>query len=325
MTMETLLAELRRRDVGLRAHGTGLRCSAPPGVLTNELRDEILRWKSEILAILASEETGHAAPRGIVPLQAHGDLTPVFGVPCSDGDVFVYGHFVRHLGGGRPFFGLEPPGLYGQMAPIARVEDLAAYFEEPIAAFRPAGPLIVAGYNDGGTIALELSRRLLHSGRTVLFVALFGSPHPAWYRGPAQVSFRVRREFGRASKHARALLSSPGGGLRHVADSVLRFRSRRESASAAAFDPVKARRQALEQVTLAAVRRYEVRSFPGRLALFVPNRRWLPGSVSLWRAAAQEMRVYDGPADGIQETMLSRHAAEFAGLFRRACDEITGA
>jgi thioesterase domain-containing protein len=314
MTMETLLAELRRRDVGLSVHGSGLRCTAPTGALTSELREEILCFKSEIVAVLGSAETIQGAPRAIVPLEPRGDLTPVFGVPCSDGDVFCYGEFVRALQGGRPFFALDPPGLDGCATPLARIEDLAAYFAEQIAAFRPSGPLIVAGYNAGGAVAFELGRRLVEAGRSVLFVALFGSPYPSWYRGPAQVSFRVGR-------HARALLSAPGESLRYVADSVLRLRSRREASSAAALDPVLGRRQALNQVTLAAVRRYKIRPFPGRLALFLPHRRWLPSSVLLWRAAARETRVYAGPVDSTPETMLSLQSADVAALFRLACGE----
>jgi thioesterase domain-containing protein len=325
MTTENLLAELRRRDVGLRLHGTGLRCTAPVGMLTAELRDEIRLRKSEILEILAAAETVRTAPRAIVPLQPHGDLTPVFGVPCDDGDVSCYSHFARDLGGGRPFFGLEPPGLDGTMAPLTRIEDLAAYFEEQIVAFRPAGPLIVAGYRTGGTAAFELGRRLAQSGMKVPFVALFGSPHPSWYHGPAQVSFRMREQLGRASKHARSLWSAPGGSLRYVADSMLRFRSRREAAYEAAVDPVVTRRRFLEQVTVAAVRQYRIRPYHGRLALFLPNRKWLLSSVPLWCAAAGKARVYHGPGDSLEHTMLGQHSADFAALFRLACEEHEGA
>jgi thioesterase domain-containing protein len=314
VTVETLLAELRLRDVELRPHGAGLRCSGPPGALTPDLRDEIARRKSEILAILG-------APRAIVPIHPQGSGTPVFGVPGHNGDVFCWSDFVRDLGDHRPFFGLEPPGLDGHSAPLTRIDDLAAYFEEQIAAFRPAGPCIVAGYCAGGAVAFELGRRLRANGRNVLFVGLFGSPHPSWYQLPAQVSFRLRQEFGRVSKHARALWFSPSGRLRYVTDSMSQIRWRREAASAATRDPVLARRRAMERVTVAAVRRHRIRPFPGRLVLFVPNRTWLPSSVPLWRAAASDTLVHYGPAGCRQDSMLRRNSADFAALFRRACEE----
>ena len=321
MNLEQLLTELRRREVTLRAHEGGLRCSAPPGVLTAELRDEIRRWKKDLLEVLGSPEALHEAPRAIVPIAPQGTRTPVFGVPGHNGDVFCYRDFALDLGGDRPFFGLEPPGLDGLSAPLGRIEDLAACFEEQIRAFRPAGPLIVAGYCAGGTVAFELARRLDQAGRSVLFVALFGSPHPSWYQLPAQFSFRVRQEFGRVSKHARALWSAPSGRLRYVADNVRRFRSHRDAASAEALDPVLVRRHALEQVTVAAVRRYRIRPFPGRLLLFMPNRDWLRSSESAWRAAATQTRAYYGPRDCRQDTMLSRHSSAFAALFRQGCEE----
>jgi len=321
VTLEQLLSELRRREVTLRAHEGGLRCSAPPGVLTAGLREEILRWKPQILELLGSSETLHAAPRAIVPIETHGTRTPVFGVPGHNGDVFCYRDFARDLGAGRPFFGLEPPGLDGHSSPLQRIEDLAAFFEEQIRTFRPAGPCIVAGYCAGGTVAFELARRLAESERNVLFVALFGSPHPSWYQLPAQFSFRVRQEFGRVSKHARALWSAPSGRLRYVADNVRRFRSHRDAASAEACDPVLVRRHALEQVTVAAVRRYRIQPYRGRLLLFMPNRNWLRSSESQWRAAAAQTRAYYGPRDCRQDTMLTQHSSAFASLFRQSCEE----
>ena len=52
MTIPALLAELRSRDIRVWADGDRLRCNAPAGVLTPELRDQLRQRKGEILEFL---------------------------------------------------------------------------------------------------------------------------------------------------------------------------------------------------------------------------------------------------------------------------------
>jgi len=52
VTVPAFLAELRNRDIALWADGDRLRCDAPAGVLTPELRDQMQQRKSEILEFL---------------------------------------------------------------------------------------------------------------------------------------------------------------------------------------------------------------------------------------------------------------------------------
>jgi amino acid adenylation domain-containing protein len=52
VTIAPLLAELRSRDIQVRADGDRLQCNAPAGALTPELRDQLRRRRSEILAFL---------------------------------------------------------------------------------------------------------------------------------------------------------------------------------------------------------------------------------------------------------------------------------
>jgi hypothetical protein len=55
------LAELRGRGVEVSGDGDRLRCSAPPGVLTPELRDQLQQRKGEILAFLRARADGDTA------------------------------------------------------------------------------------------------------------------------------------------------------------------------------------------------------------------------------------------------------------------------
>lgn len=319
-----LLAELRRRDVQVWAEGDRLRCNAPVGVLTRELRQHLQERKSEILAFLRSAEALALQPPSIVPLQPRGRRTPVFAVAGHNGDVFCYRALAQHLGDDQPFFGLQPPGLDGKSEPLARVEDLAAYFADQIRAFQPHGPYILAGFCAGGTVAFELAQQLLRGGAEISSVAMFACPYPTWYRFPTQLGRSLAQQVERFGGHARALWSLSSRELReYVAEKRQGRKARREAAATAARDPVLIRRAKVEHVTLAAVRRYTPHPFAGRLDLFSPLQQWVRSATPRWGAVAQRTAEYFGPVGSTGDTMLLEpHAAGVAELFRRCRDEL---
>jgi thioesterase domain-containing protein len=321
VSVTEFLAELRSRDIQVGAEGEHLRCTAPAGTLTPELRDELQRRKGEILAFLRSAAELAHRPRAIVPLEPRGTRTPVFAVAGHNGDVFCYRALAQQLGDDQPFFGLEPPGLDGRSEPLTRVEDLAAYFAEQMRAFQPNGPYILAGFCAGGTVAFELARQLSRSGASVRDVALFGCPDPTWYRLPSQLGWRLRQQMARVAGHARAFTSLPWRALGgYIAERRRQRRELRAAAQAAALDPVLVRRAAVERATIAAIRRYRPAPFAGRLSLFLPSQQWLPSATPVWASLAQRTDEYVGPPGCDNDTMLREpFAAHFAALFRRCC------
>lgn len=323
MSVTAFLAELRGRDIQVWAEGEHLRCTAPAGTLTSELRDELQRRKGEILEFLRAAAQLAQRPRAVVPLEPRGTRTPVFAVAGHNGDVFCYRALARQLGDDQPFYGLEPPGLDGRSQPLRRVEDLAAYFAEQVRTFQPNGPYILAGFCAGGTVAFELARQLSQGGASVRFVALFGCPDPTWYRRPSQLAWRLRQQVTRVAGHARAFWSLSwrelGG---YIAERRRQRRESREAAQAAALDPVLVRRAAVERATLAAIRRYRPAPFAGRLSVFLPCRGWLPSATPVWASLAQRIDEYVGPSGCDNDAMLREpFAAHFAALFRRCYAE----
>jgi thioesterase domain-containing protein len=319
-----LLSELRRRDIQVQAVGSELRCSAPAGALTPELREQLRRHKGDLLALLASAQALASQQRAIVPLQPRGTLAPVFGVPGHNGDVFCYRGLAQSLGTDQPFYGLQPPGLDGEDEPLGRVEALAAYFAGQICAFRPDGPYVIAGFCAGGTVAFELAQQLLHSGAEVKLLALFGCPYPVYFTRRSFARRRLADALVRVRRHGSALLARPWGERARYCAEEWRGRTARLSAeraaAAAMLDPVLMLRQRVEQATLRAVRRYVPQPFSGRFALFIPGPHWQRSgaAVTRWRALARHAEEYFGPESSTGADMLREgHAAAFAELFQR--------
>jgi thioesterase domain-containing protein len=320
-----LLSELRRRDIRVWAAGAELRCDAPSGALTPELREALRVHKNEILDFLASAEALASQQRAIVPLQGRGSRAPVFAVPGHNGDVFCYRALAQAMGADQPFFGLQPPGLDGEAEPLTRVEKLAACFAAQIRAFQPQGPYVIAGYCAGGTVAFELARQLQLAGAPIRFLALFGSPYPLYFRWPTQLWQGIVQQLRRIGKHARELQSQSAPGLRrYLAEELRQRRARQEAERARAQDAVLRLRAEVERATLQAVQSYAPRFFAGQVHLFLPGPRWQRSGVaaSRWRSVAQSLEAHCGPAASLGHDMLREpHAAAFAELFRHCCAE----
>jgi thioesterase domain-containing protein len=325
VNVPNFLATLRNRDVHVWADGDHLRCNAPAGVLSSELRDELQQRKNDILAFLCSAGALARQQRAIVPLQPRGKRTPVFAVAGHNGDVFCYRALAQHLGDEQPFFGLQPPGLDGHSEPLARVEALAAYFAAQMRAFQPNRAYVITGYCAGGTIAFELARQLLRDGATIDALALFGSPFPTSYRLLPGLRRHLGHQVKRVVMHARTIISLPSGERRLYLSERLRNRkAQRITDLPAAMDPELVQRAKVERATFAALRRYVPDHFAGRLRLFLPSKEWLYScDAPRWRSVARDTEEYLG-ADGCNgDTMLREpYAPAFAGLFKE-CGAMT--
>jgi thioesterase domain-containing protein len=310
--------------VQLTADGDSLRCKAPPGVLTAGLRDQLKERKSEILALLRSAQAVALQPQAVVPLQPRGKRTPVFAVPGHYGDVFSYRALALRLGEDQPLFGLQPPGLDGASAPMARVEDLAAYFAAQILAVQPAGPLIIAGHCAGGAIAFELAQQLRQRGTSIRRLVLFACPYPAFYRIAPQLKQAVVQQAERVGRHVRALTQlSLAQAREYITAKRRRWQGERNAARADLADPVLVRRAAVSRATVAAIRRYTPVSYAGHVSLILPNRAWLrSGAEPLrWRSAAPQAEHCFGPDDCDPHLLLMEpDAGAIAELFRQCAE-----
>jgi thioesterase domain-containing protein len=325
VSVAPFLVELRSRDIRIWSEGDQVRCSAPAGALTPELREQLRQRRNEIVEFLSAADAAARQQRAIVPLQPRGAQVPVFAIGGHNGDVFCYRALAQHLGDDQPFFGLQPPGVDGRHAPVTSVEDLAGYFATQIRDFHPHRPCILAGYCAGGTIAFELARQLLQQGETIRFVALFAGQYPTWYRALSQRRQHLIDMLERVRVHSRSLASLSHAGRReYVADMLRRNTVRRDASTDSAPDPVVIYRDKVKAATMIGICRYRPRYFAGRVSLFLPNRGWLRSATAVrrWRPLARDVEEYIGP-DGCpaEEMLLEPHVGAFAELFRRCREE----
>jgi thioesterase domain-containing protein/acyl carrier protein len=119
---------------------------------------------------------------------------PLFLLHGLGGSVMVLRDLARQIGGSRAVWGLEAQGLDGSKPPL---EDVHAMAEDALAKIRtvaPHGPYLLAGYSFGGTVALEIARRLTAAGETVALLAMLDTwPHPSTWRRSVKLRAMLRQ------------------------------------------------------------------------------------------------------------------------------------
>lgn len=116
-----------------------------------------------------------------VPLPAHAtwlraptptevDALWTVALPPGGGEVLVYEPLARHLD--RPVLGLAFRGDRPATGRIHSVDELADRHLADLLAVRPHGPFVLLGYSAGGTLAVEVARRLRALGEDVPLVVL---------------------------------------------------------------------------------------------------------------------------------------------------------
>jgi amino acid adenylation domain-containing protein len=139
----------------------------------------------EAMARLLREES--AAPRwsALVPIRPDGEK-PVFYCAAGAGGNVVYFHdLARALAPGRPFDGLQPPGLDGATPPLPTVEALAAHYLDTIRATGDT-PRIVGGHSFGGLVAFDMARQLAAASAAPTLLILIDTPAPHFFHPTGQ-------------------------------------------------------------------------------------------------------------------------------------------
>jgi acyl-coenzyme A synthetase/AMP-(fatty) acid ligase/thioesterase domain-containing protein len=109
-----------------------------------------------------------------VPLQPEGHLVPFFCVHGGGGRSENFLDLATAFGTDRPFYGVQVVGDDG-LDSLESVPAMVDRYVRAVLDARPTGPLILAGFSSGGTIALEMARLLDQLGRRPDLVVLLDS------------------------------------------------------------------------------------------------------------------------------------------------------
>ena len=111
----------------------------------------------------------------LVPINPAGSHPPLYCVHDGSGQVLLFRHLSRHLGGKQPLYGLQARGIDGKAPFHMSVEDMAADYVKAIRCRQPEGPYYLAGYSFGGQVAFEMAHQLLAAGERVALLVLLDS------------------------------------------------------------------------------------------------------------------------------------------------------
>lgn len=108
-----------------------------------------------------------------------GNHPPLFFIPGIPGINYLPPLLTERLGAvSRYHDAFQFPGVDGHQPPAEHVSDLADFLIQRLIEIWPQGPIRLAGYSLGGTVALEMARRLDAIGRRPQLLLLLDAAAP---------------------------------------------------------------------------------------------------------------------------------------------------
>jgi len=225
----------------------------------------------------------------LVALRLRGSKPPLYCVPGAGASALQFRTLAHHLSEDQPVFAFQPRGLDGRSPYLRSVEEMAASYINGMRLHQPHGPYYLCGSSFGGVVAFEMARQLAAGSQQVRFLALLGSygKYPKRRRSLApgkRLKLALLPFLPHDQRTLSAVFSSSGGikdwmkrclvlkgGIKELMrrylirclihlDSLLNFRVMR--------CPSGLRSGYIGEVCSAARRRYELRSFDGKIHLF---------------------------------------------------------
>jgi len=222
----------------------------------------------ERMASFLSQKELSLHPASLVAIQSNGSKQPIYVVHACDGEVWFLTDLAFHLGSEQPFYAVRAEGLDWITPPFNRVEDMAANYVQKIQAIQGEGPYLLAGVGVGGIVALEMARQLMSQSKNVRMLVLMDTVLPRPFQlGMTTSGFLISRIYflRRVASYVknRELLKTVKAFLQYKG---MVNRSKRIVEEEVPFDKIwmQARK---------VVDRYVPKVYPGRIVLFVSEKR----------------------------------------------------
>jgi thioesterase domain-containing protein/NAD(P)-dependent dehydrogenase (short-subunit alcohol dehydrogenase family) len=196
-----------------------------------------------------------------------GPRTPFFLVAGMFGNVLNLRHLANLVGSDRPFYGLQARGLYGDEPPHETFEEMAEAYIAEMRQVQPEGPYYVGGFSGGGLTAFEIAHQLRAAGEEIGLLLLLDSRLPQTPRltklDRAKIQWQRLRSRG------------PGYAIDWARNrmrwQIEQIQARFETAEDLGHTEDQFHNKAIEAAFLAALPRYQMRSFDGKVVLFRPK------------------------------------------------------
>lgn len=135
---------------------------------------------------------------------------PIFCVHGVPGTLFDYDYMAPLLGGDRPVYGLQSPGLDGTVSTPETVGEIASVHVREICALQQHGPYHIVGYCAAAAIAYEIACQLEKAGERVGLLAVIDYDAPGKGYGDSRGPYYrfIKDNIGGARDHASAFMRS---------------------------------------------------------------------------------------------------------------------
>jgi acyl carrier protein len=137
----------------------------------------------EQLARLIEGEQDGSRWTSLVPIAPEGSEPPLFCVHGGAGTILMLASLAPRFGADQPVYGLQARGLYGKVAPLRTIEEMASHYLSEMRDVHPPGrPWRITGYCFGAIVAYEIAQQLTAAGEQVQLLASFNGPSPIWIK-----------------------------------------------------------------------------------------------------------------------------------------------
>ena len=152
------------------------------------------RTVARLAAAIDQDETGPAS-RLLVPVRRQGKGAPIYALLGVGGNYLGSETLAASLGDEHPFYSLDMPGLAGESAPQARVDDVAKRLRAEILAHAKDRSCVLIGACAGALVVFELARQLEADGIRVEHLLMLDPPPSGAARARRLSSFGLWRRL----------------------------------------------------------------------------------------------------------------------------------
>ncbi len=135
--------------------------------------------------------------RALVRIRPEGNQPPIFFVHAIGGDVTYYLDLAQGLGRDQPFFGIQAPGLGGELMPFESLEEMAEKYVEVLRRTQAEGPYVLGGWSMGAVVSYEMAQQLRRQEQEVKLLLLLEPSIPTAIQGfpPGQALSALARDL----------------------------------------------------------------------------------------------------------------------------------